>query len=62
MVGNFPKGVCKMRQIMPNHREDYDEDLEDIEGIYDLEEMKSLLEDDEISSEEEAFMLGYIEH
>ncbi len=36
------------------HREDEDD-------FYDGEEIASLLEDDEISSEEEAFMRGYMD-
>jgi len=33
---------------------------EEIEDVYDALEMEQLLEDDEISSEEEAFMMGYM--
>ena len=33
----------------------------DIDDVYNEEEIEHLLEDDEISSEEEAFMRGYIE-
>ena len=40
--------------------ETYTEDISDYEDIYDPEEMEVLLEDDEISSEEEGFMIGYM--
>ncbi len=41
----------------------YDEEAhaeENIEDIYDFTEVENLLEDDEISSQEEAFMKGYM--
>ena len=51
-----------MHYMVPRHREEYAEGLEDLEDIYNIEEMKNLLEDDEISSEEEAFMRGYMDY
>jgi hypothetical protein len=34
---------------------------EDFDDFYDYEEISDLLENDEISSEEEGFMLGYMD-
>jgi len=46
------------------HYEEYPYFFEDApytEDFYDKGEIEALLEDDEISSEEEGFMLGYME-
>lgn len=40
-------------------RDEYNQDI--LDDVYSEEEIEHLLEDDEISSEEEAFMRGYIE-
>lgn len=59
MVNNIiPGGVNAMGLSIRRIRSD--DELEEDEGIYS-KSREELLEDDEISSEEEGFMLGYME-
>jgi len=50
-----------MSWIDASEEEYYFDEASPDDDFYDLEEIGCLLEDDEISSEEEGFMLGYME-
>ena len=51
-------GVIEMKKIKPFEEKEYEEPRQ--EDFYTEEEIEILLEDDEISTAEEAFMRGYM--
>jgi hypothetical protein len=64
LVGSFPEGVYEMKEFnYPREGYDYEEsgDNSNNDDFYSGNEIANLLEDDEISSEEEGFMRGYME-